>query len=93
MSKKALSKLIYFLIFIIIFGILLLNDNGLIKYFKLKKEIVELNSNIEETKKEISRLSEEIDSLQTSDAKIEKVAREKYRMKFKNEQPILIEEN
>ncbi len=93
MSKKALSKLIYFIIFLIIFGILLFNDNGLIKYFKLKKEIVELNSSIDETKKEISRLSKEIDSLQTSDAKIEKVAREKYRMKFEHEQPILVEED
>ena len=93
MLKKSLSKIIYFLIFIFILGLLLFNDNGLIKYFKLKKEIVELNSNIDETKKEISRLSKEIDSLQTSDAKIEKVAREKYRMKFENEQPIFVEED
>ncbi len=92
MKNNRIQKISYVLVAIVIIAILLINDNGVIKYFKLKNDVNHLNETIETTKKEIKELKLEIDSLKTSDSKIEKVAREKYRMKYENETPVEINE-
>ena len=90
MTKKFFLKLIYIIAALIVITLLLINDNGVIKYFTLKKEIKELDRNVESSKLQIEKLSAEIDSLKNVDAKIEQVARDKYRMKNVDEIPVRI---
>ncbi len=88
---RNLLKSIYLAFLIIAILFLLFNDQGVIKYFKLKAEIKELDEEIEKSRNEIKRLTLEIDSLKHSNKKIEKIAREKYHMKRPNEEEFLIE--
>jgi cell division protein FtsB len=74
---------IYIIAVIFLLGILFLffNNNGVIKYIKLQKQVDELGEQLEEAEAENKRLQNEIDSLkQNIPAKVEKVAREKYNM-------------
>ncbi len=97
MAKKKVTKernffkSIFLVLLVIAILFLLFNSQGIIKYFKLKSEINELDEKIEKTQSEIKRLTMEIDSLKTSDKKIEKIAREKYHMKRPNEEEFKIE--
>jgi cell division protein FtsB len=90
MTKQKVLKIIYIIGALIIISLLLINDNGVIKYFSLKKELIELDRNINSSKLQIEKLSAEIDSLKNIDAKIEQVARDKYRMKLIDEIPVRI---
>lgn len=90
MTKDKIVKIIYVIFVVIIVTLLLVNDNGVVKYFNLKTEIKELDEKIESIKTRIVKLNSEIDSLQNSDVKIEQVAREKYRMKYEDEIPVRI---
>ncbi len=90
-KDRKLLKSIYLALLIIAILFLLFNNQGIIKYFKLKAEINELDEEIVKSQKEIKRLTMEIDSLKHSDKKIEKIAREKYHMKRPNEEELLIE--
>jgi len=90
MTKNKILKISYIIFALIIITLLFINDNGVVKYFTLKKEIMELDSNISSSKLQIEKLSAEIDSLKNSDVKIEQVARDKYRMKFDDEIPVRI---
>ncbi len=90
MNKNKILKIIYIIIALFIITLLFINDNGVIKYFTLKKEITELDRKISNSKQQIEMLIAEIDSLKNSDVKIEQVARDKYRMKFDNEIPVRI---
>ena len=76
---------IYFVILVFLILFLFFNKYGLIKYFELKNEIQSIEHQIEENKKEIKTLDDDIKSLKNSDAKLEEVAREKFNMKKKNE--------
>ena len=69
---------------------LLFNNNGLVKYFQLNNELDNLRMKLEQTNDEIVKLDLQIDSLKNSTIKIEKVAREKYRMKYDYEIPIKV---
>jgi cell division protein FtsB len=91
MKKKSITKIIYLLIILILAVILFVNKNGVLKYLKLKSNLKKLDNRIEEIDIRIKKLNLEIDSLKTSDVKIEKVARDKYRMKLENETPIKID--
>lgn len=90
MTKSTGLKIVYIAVILIIITLLFVNNSGVIKFIKLKTEIMEMEEKIEFTKAKISTLNSEIDSLQNSDVKIEKVARDKYRMKFENEIPVRI---
>jgi cell division protein FtsB len=68
------------------------NENGLLKYWKMKKELKQLNNEILKSEELIRAMEAEIDSLKTSKNKIEQVAREKYDMIKKNEKVFKIEE-
>ncbi|MGK9476521.1 FtsB family cell division protein [Melioribacter sp. OK-6-Me] len=94
--NKYKSKLINFLVlllFVLLLLYLLLNENGIIKYLKLRGEITELDNKIYQAEKTLYDLQKEIDSLKYSLRTIEKVAREKYHMHKPYEQEILIEED
>ena len=90
MTKERILKIIYLIILLTIIVLLFINDNGVLKYLSLKQEIKTLDEKIENTKSQISKLNLEIDSLKSSDVKIEQVARNKYRMKYEDEIPVKI---
>ena len=94
---KVSSKLIVRIIFIVItFGILaflFFNENGVLKYLKLKSEIRKLDTEIRKSEEKLRALQSEIDSLKVSKVKIEKVARERYNMMLPNEDVLRVDEN
>jgi cell division protein FtsB len=68
---------------------LLFNDFGLLKYFRLKKEVNETKKEMQIVNEENKSLKNEVDSLERKvPAKIEKTAREKYGMIRKGEKTI-----
>lgn len=91
------SKLLFrVLLIIIILGslaFLFFNENGILKYLKLRSEINKIDSEIKISEDKLKSLQAEIDSLQKSKAEIERVAREKFNMMKKNEKTFKIEEN
>ena len=90
MTKNKVLKIIYIIAALIIITLLFINDSGVIKYFSLKNDIIELDRSINNSELQIEKLSAEIDSLKNVDAKIEQVARDKYRMKYVEEIPVRI---
>ena len=92
-GKKSLTRIIILAVIVIVIGFLIFNENGVIKFVKLKNEIDRLDTQVNKAQASIDSLKAEIDSLKSSNAKIEKVAREQYRMLRKNEKGIKIEEN
>ena len=93
MARKQFSKIAYLIVFSIIVAFLLFSNNGLVKYFRLNNELDNLRLNIEKANLEIEKLDSQIDSLKNSTVKIERVAREKYRMKYDYEIPIKVKTN
>lgn len=84
----------YFFLLLFIAGLLFLffNEQGVIKYLKLKSEVKGIKTQIEKVAKENKRLKEEADSLkQKIPAKLERTAREKYNMIRKGEKAIKVE--
>ena len=95
MAKRKKKIFLYALLVIVLIGIfyLFFNDRGLIKYFKLKSEIENLQNQISDLEKENENLKNEIDSLKKNiPAKIEQTAREKYDMLKEGEIKIKVEE-
>jgi cell division protein FtsB len=78
------------LIFLVLF--LFFNKYGLLKYFELKSEINSIEQEIERSKNEIEEMDKNIKSLKSSDKELEKVAREKFLMKKKNEKAFKFED-
>ena len=93
MVKKQFPKIVYFIVLSLIVAFLLFNNNGLVKYFQLNSELSNLRMKIDQANIEIESLDLQIDSLKNSTVKIEKVAREKYRMKYDYEIPIKVKTN
>ena len=91
LSIKKIKVAVLLIIFIIAGLFLAFNDYGIIRYFKLKNEVLKLRDEVSRIEKENKSLQDEIDSLQNKiPAKIEKVAREKYGMMRKGETAIEI---
>jgi|SRR5690554_1835309 len=91
-NKKLRS---YFFLLIFIAGLLFLffNNQGVIKYLKLKSEVQEINEKIEQVDKENKNLEDEIDSLRKKiPAKVERTARKKHDMLRPGEEVIKVEE-
>ena len=92
-NNKLLIRILLTVIFLATLLFMLFNENGFLKFLKMKTELRLLNENIRKAEERIEALDAEIDSLKTSKAKIEKVAREKFDMMKKNERAFKIEEN
>jgi cell division protein FtsB len=88
MKKELLRNIILISISLILAFFLFFNEYGLLKYFKLKKELSDLSSQINDIESDLQNLRSEIDSLNNSNFKIEKVAREQFRMIKTNEKVI-----
>ncbi len=81
------------LVFIAGLIFLFFNEQGVVKYLKLKNEVSELDSQIKKVEAENKQLEGEIDSLKKKiPAKIEKTAREKYDMQREGEKVIKVVE-
>jgi len=97
MAANRKKKIVFYsFLLVVIAGLfyILFNEYGLLKYFKIKGELETINLQIEELKKENTRLQNEIDSLKNKiPAKIEQIAREEYDMMRENEVKIDVNEN
>ncbi|HKI77544.1 MAG TPA: septum formation initiator family protein [Ignavibacteriaceae bacterium] len=90
-KNRNLKVYLFFFLFFIGVVILFFNENGVLKYSKLQKEVNSLNEQVNYLEAKNKSLSSEIDSLQRKEpAIIEKIAREKYGMKRKGEETIEI---
>ena len=92
MLTRNIKYLLVTAVLITIISFLLFNEFGVVKFFKLKNEINEITQRIEEADENIVKMNAEIDSLNNSNIKIEKVAREEYHMLKKNEQALEVKE-
>ncbi len=84
----------YFFLLLFIAGLIFLffNEQGVIKYLKLKSVVKDINTQMEKVEKENKRLKNEADSLkQKIPAKIERTAREKFNMIREGEKAIKVE--
>ena len=88
MLTRNIKYLLVIAVLITIISFLLFNEFGVVKFFNLKNEINEITQRIEEADENIVKMNAEIDSLNNSNIKIEKVAREEYHMLKKNEQAL-----
>ena len=90
-KKKLILRLVALAISLAVLAFMIFNENGLLKYWNMKKEIKELDNDILKAEERIKAMEAEIDSLKTSKEKIERVAREKFDMMKKNEKEFKIE--
>lgn len=93
LNKKILFRFLWFFVILGILAFLIFNQNGIIKFLTLRQELNNLNAQIKNAEDKINSLEMEIDSLNKSKEKIEKVAREKFHMMRPNERVLKIEEN
>jgi len=92
-QKNKIKYIVYLIIILIGLAYVLFNKYGIYKYWKLENQSNELREKISIIEKQNKILEAEIDSLKKEiPAKIEKLAREKYKMKRKNEQVIKVRE-
>ncbi len=92
---RYISNKIAFIVLLILFLIgsvlVIFNNEGILKFIKLKNEVNDLNARISQVEQDNKNIKAEIDSLKNKvPAKIEKVAREKYNMIRKGETTIKV---
>lgn len=92
MKNKLVNRIIILVLFLAVCLFLVFNESGFLKYLKVRSELKNMNNQILLAEKKLAALQKEIDSLQTSKEKIERVAREKYHMMKKKEKAFRIEE-
>ena len=61
-------------------GIFIFNDLGLLKWYSLKKEKIRIQNQIDMLMQQETQLTEEINKIESDDAYLEKIAREKFQM-------------
>ena len=88
-----LIRILFFIVFLSLIAYLIFNENGVIKYIRVKGELNKLNEEITKSEEQLKELDMEIDSLKYNMSKIERVARERYNMMLPNENVLKIEEN
>jgi cell division protein FtsB len=92
-KNKRFRSYLFLVIFIAGLIFLFFNDQGVVKYLKLKNQVKEIKSQTERIKEENKMLEGEIDSLKKKiPAKIERTAREKHDMLREGEKVIKVEE-
>lgn len=93
LNKIKFTKIILYVVSILIVSYLVFNDNGLIKFLKIRSELNTLNEEIKKTEDELTSLENSIKMIKSNRDTIEKVAREKFNMKTRNEKVIIVNEN
>lgn len=93
LKSKLLFKISLLIIILGSLAFLFFHENGILKFLKLRSELSKIDTEIKISEEKLKSLQAEIDSLQNSKAKIERVAREKFNMMKKNEKTFKIEEN
>jgi cell division protein FtsB len=79
--------------FLVAIAYITFNDDGIVKYIKLKNKVEDLQAQVNSIEAEKKSLEAEIDSLEKKvPSAIERVAREQYQMTRKNEVKIKIDE-
>ncbi|KAF0151526.1 MAG: hypothetical protein FD143_1891 [Ignavibacteria bacterium] len=91
-DNKLIIRIVVGILFFAALAFLVFNENGLMKYLNAKKELKQMDKDINKAEEKLIMLSREIDSLKTSKVKLERVAREKYHMVKKSENVFRIEE-
>ena len=91
-KRKFVKRIIIFIVVIGSLSFLFFNENGILKFIKLRNELNRLDNDIKKAELHLRVLESEIDSLKTNNEKIEKVARERYNMMLPHENVIRIEE-
>lgn len=93
LKKMGIKKAyIYPGILLLIVLFLFFHKFGLLKYISLKNQKKELQEKIGQVEEKNKALRLEIDSLKTDEAKIEKVAREKFKMVRQGEKVFTVDE-
>lgn len=92
-QKKMIIRVILGLLIISISAFLFFNENGILKFLSLKSELRELDLKLKSAEEKIKILEAEIDSLNSSNSKMERVARERYHMMLPGERVLRVEEN
>ena len=92
-KNKLILRILFLVVVLGAISFLVFNENGIIKYIKMKSELTKMDSDIRQADERIKMLQTEIDSLHSSRLKIERVAREKFNMMKKNEKAFKIQEN
>ena len=93
LNKIKFTKIILYVVSVLIVSYLVCNDNGLIKFLKIRSELKSLNEEIKKTEDELTSLENSIKMIKSNRDTIEKVAREKFNMKSRNEKVIIVNEN
>lgn len=78
-------------VFLLVIGVI--DDNSLIHRFQNRREIHELNKEIERYRKQYEEDSKTLKEITSNPKELEKVAREKYLMKQENEDIYIFEED
>jgi len=88
------KKIVFIFLSVVVFigALLFFYKFGIMQYFSLRGQKKDLMEKISQVEEKNQLLRSEIDSLNTKDSKIEKVAREKYHMVRKGEKVYRIEE-
>ena len=92
MKNRLVIRLLLLFVLLCATAFLVFNENGLLKYLKARRELNAMELQIRNAEMKLSLLEMEIDSLQTSKEKIERVAREKFHMMKKSEKAFRVEE-
>ncbi len=92
MNNKLVIRILIAVVFLSASAFIVFNENGLLRFLKIRKELKQMDSEIKKAEEKLFMLEREIDSLKTSKVKLERVAREKYHMLKKTEKVFRIEE-
>jgi len=92
MNNKLVIRILIAVVFLSATSFIVFNENGLLRFLKIRKELKQMDSEIKKAEEKLFMLEREIDSLKTSKVKLERVAREKYHMLKKTEKVFRIEE-
>ena len=94
LSKPKKAKFFYIIIITIIVSVvtLIFNDFGFLKLVKLQRQHQALDSSLRELLLQQEKLKLEINQLQTNNAYIEKIAREKFMMVLPGEKVYRVQE-
>jgi cell division protein FtsB len=92
MNNKLVIRILIAVVFLGASSFIVFNENGLLKFLKIRKELKQMDSEIKKAEEKLFMLEQEIDSLKTSKIKLERVAREKFHMLRKTEKVFRIEE-